>query len=135
MKNRKLLITLTSLFFIQTAWAGSFERRWGANSHIAQLPLFFQTQIYNDGKTKKIKKLAKENKKKITIINSSKQYASNDSYASNSQQTPAILAKKTKNKQNAIERQKAKLLNKITDLEKKEFELTQVKNGNIALVS
>jgi len=128
MKNNILLATLISTIFISSAFAGSFGQRWGANSHITNLPLFFQSQIYNDGSTKKTKKII--NKKSATIIRNTRECADNSNSlpsTRHSQQTQVAFAK-MKARQNALERQKTKLHNKITDLEKQEYELTHIKN-------
>ena len=123
MKNIFLVtLMIFSILFINKAWAGSFGQRWGANSHITNLPLFFQTQIYNDGSAKKTQTI-------VTPTRTLQQCATNGNTLSNGKnsQKNKVAFSKIKTKQNILERQKKKLHNKITDLEKEEYALTQSK--------
>lgn len=126
MKGIRILIALCiTASAVHTSFA-SFFQRYGANSHITNLPVFLKNSYYDDRKTKK-RKEAKEVK---VIINNKKvkQNVSNkQSYRSKRKEINATFAK-MKVKQNELERTKQRLENEIAELESRKYEMVDQEN-------
>lgn len=113
------LAMIVSTICMSNAFAGSFGQRFGANSYLTNLPLY-----YEDGNPKKTANRYNDDANSTRTI----QRCTNN--GNDTASNPQKAQQAAKAKQIAVDRKRAKLQNKITKLEQRKYELVHAKSGN-----